>query len=224
MSKNHETGIEEQLGKAEKFIIENKNSLAIILGSAVLLFVLYFSYQRFYLAPREVEAANQMYVAERYFEKDSLSKAINGDGSFMGFESIIDEYSGTKAANLANYYLGMSYLKIAEFEKAIEALENYSGNDGLIAPLAAGAIGDAQSELGQYEDAAKSYRVAAKKANNKLITPLFLMKSGLVYEQLNENEKALKAYKEIKDKYFESSEAQQVDKYIGRVEAKLSSN
>ena len=224
MAKDHENSIEEQLGKAEKFIIENKNSLAIIVGSAFILFIIYFSYQRFYLAPREVEAINQMYVAEKYFENDSLNKAINGDGSFMGFESIIDEYSGTKAANLANYYLGMCYLKKGAFEKAIESLENYSGNDELIAPLAMGAVADAQSELGLYADAAKQYKAAAKKGNNKLIAPLFLMKMGLTYEQLKDNEKALKAYQEIKEKYSESAEAQKVDKYIGRVEAKLSLN
>lgn len=221
MAKDQEYNFSEQFTKAEKFINENKKSLSIIIGSVLVLGLLYFSYQKFILGPREVESAEQMYVAERYFETDSLDKAINGDGNFMGFAGIIDEYSGTKSANLANYYLGICYLKKGNYDLAIEYLESFNSNDELVSPIATGAIGDAYTELGDLDKAADFYSKACRKHKNNFTTPIFLMKLGLTYENLNKPEKALETYKTIKTEYTESTEAREIDKYIARVEAKI---
>ena len=38
---------------------------------------------------------------------------------------IIHEYSGTPAANLANYYAGMAYLNIKDYQNAVKYLGNF---------------------------------------------------------------------------------------------------
>ena len=48
----------------------------------------------------------------------------------------------------------------------------------------------------------------------------YLLKAGVVAEELGQSEKALGYYKEIKEKYPQSMEGYDVDKYIGRIEAK----
>ncbi len=221
MASEQENNFSEQFSRAEHFVSENRKSLLVIGGTIAALVLLYFSYQKFILAPRETEAASQMFMAERYFESDSLDKAINGDGNFPGFITIVDEYGGTKSGNLAKYYLGISYLKKGNYEQAIESLEDYSTNDELLAPVALGAIGDAYSELNQPEKAAGFYAKAAAKNQNNLTTPIHLMKLGMTYETLNDNKKALDAYNKIKKEYAESMEARDIDKYIARAEAKL---
>lgn len=221
MADNQEFNLLEQYSKAEKFVTENKKSLGIILGSAAVLVLLYFGYQRFYLAPREQEAAAQMYVAEKYFETDSLDKALNGDGNFPGFITIADEYSGTKAGNLANYYLGICYLKKGKFEEAIDALENYDGEDILISTIALGAIGDAYSEMNNQEKAIEYYEKATESNPNRLTTPIYLMRLANIYENMNDNSKALDAYTKIKKEFSDSQENRDIDKYIARVQAKL---
>ena len=65
--------------------------------------------QGFYLEPLEQEAHADMYMAEIYFEKDSFNLALNGDGQYLGFLDIVDEYSLASAGNLANYYAGLCY-------------------------------------------------------------------------------------------------------------------
>src|SRR5690606_14160187 len=122
------------------FVQENKKSLAIIGGAIVALILLYIGYQQFYLAPRAKTAANEMFKAEEYIAVDSLAdRAIKGDGSYPGFEKIAEEYSSTKSANLANAYLGGLYLQKGEFEKAIDALGNYSSTGSpVIDPLVLG--------------------------------------------------------------------------------------
>jgi tetratricopeptide (TPR) repeat protein len=175
------------------------------------------------LAPRAVKAANEMFKAEQYAAIDSLSeRAINGDGSYPGFEKIAEEYSNTKSANIANAYLGGLYLRKGDFEKAIEALGNYSSTGSpVIDPLVLGMMGDAYSELKDYGKAITFYKKAASKKENSFTSPLFLKKLGLVQEEQKDFEAALEAYKKIKESYPESAEAFNIDQYIARVEAKL---
>src|SRR5687768_1580002 len=85
-----------QLATSGKFMQENAKSLAVIGGAILALILLYFGYQKFYLAPRAEKAANEMFRAEQYAASDSLiDKAIKGDGSYPGFETIANEYSNT---------------------------------------------------------------------------------------------------------------------------------
>lgn len=205
------------------FIQENKKSLTVILGAIVALGLLYFGYQKFYLSPRAEQAANEMFKAEEYVAVDSLAdKAIKGDGSYPGFEKIADEYSNTKSANLANAYLGGLYLQKGEFQRAADALGKYSTTGSpVIDPLVLGMLGDAYSELKDYDQAITYYKKAAAKYENTFTTPLFLKKLGLVYEQQKEYDSALEAYKKIKTDFSTSYEASIIDAYIARVEAKL---
>jgi tetratricopeptide (TPR) repeat protein len=162
-----------------------------------------------------------MFMAEKYFEQDSLKKALNGDGQYLGFLAIIDEYGMTKSANLAQYYAGISYLKLGQFDKALEHLDKFSSDDELIGPMAKGAMGDANMELNQTQKAADLYKEAAEMRKNEFTTPLFLMKSGLAYEELGNFEKALEAYKKIKADYSRSFEGREIDKNIAFLEGKL---
>ncbi len=205
------------------FVQENSKSLTIIGGAILALILLYVGYQNFYLAPRAEKATNELFKAEQYAAIDSLAdKAINGDGSYPGFEKIAEEYSSTKSANIANAYLGGLYLKKGEFEKAIDALGNYSSTGSpVIDPLVLGMLGDAYSELKNYDKAATFYKKAADKNANEFTTPLFLKKLGLVYEEQKELESALKMYKKIKEEFPQSVEASSVETLIARVEAQL---
>src|SRR5437867_3776937 len=103
--------IDETLGKAEQFINSNKKSLSIIGGAVLLAVGGYLYYQYSYVAGKEKEAESQMFRAEEYYRNDSLKLAINGDGTFPGFEEIIGSYGVSPSANLAHFYLGTTYLK-----------------------------------------------------------------------------------------------------------------
>lgn len=209
-----------QFSKAESFVIENKKSLFVIGGTIIALILLYVGYQMLIIGPREKEAAGQMFMAERYFEQDSLDKAINGDGNFLGFEAIADEYGSTKAGSMAHYYLGFAYLRKGQYEQAIESLEDFSNNDEVLMALSYSGIADAYLELNKLDDAATYYKKAVAKSKDQFSTPIFLMKLGMTYEMANESTKAVEAYERIKKEYSESSEAKEVDKYIARASAK----
>jgi len=210
--------VENALSRTEHYIEQNQKSLTIIVLAIIVIVGGYLGYQRFVVSPNEKEAQSQMWMAEQYFARDSFNLALHGDGNYLGFLDIVDEYGITKSANLANYYIGISYLHLEEFEKAIEYLKAFESDDNMVAPIAYGAIGDANMELGNTDEALRFYDKAVEKSENEFTTPVYLMKVGFVHELNEDFYKALEAYQIIKKEFPESAEGRQIDKYIARVE------
>ncbi|RYZ99388.1 MAG: tetratricopeptide repeat protein [Sphingobacteriaceae bacterium] len=210
-----------EFGQTGRFVRDNQKSLTFIAAAIVAMIIIYIAYQKLYLAPREDKATDQMYMAQDFWAKKEWDKAIKGDAGYPGLEKIVDEYSNTKAANLAYYYLGIAYLNKGEFRKAIDNLTAYRGDDTMIAAQALGNTGDAYVELKDYDKAETYYNKAIDKAKNKFLSPMYLKKLGLVYEATNDNKSAVETYQAIKNDYPESTEAQSIDEYIARAEAKL---
>ena len=208
-------------GQTGKFVRENQKSLIFIAGAIIAMVIIYFAYQKMYLAPREEKAASQMYVAQDAWAKKDWDKALKGDAGYPGFEKIISDYSNTKAANLAYFYAGIAYLNKGDYKKAIDDLTNYRGSDVMAAAEALGGTGDAYVQLKDYDKAATFFKKAADKAGNKFLSPFYLKKLGLVYEEQKDYKSADETYKKIKSDYSESNEAQSMDAYIARVEAKM---
>ncbi|MCD6661460.1 MAG: tetratricopeptide repeat protein [Lentimicrobium sp.] len=209
--------VEEALSKTEVFIEKNQKILGIVIGAIALVVLAYFGFQRFYLAPRETQAQSQMFMAEKYFEQDSLKLALNGDGQYPGFLEIIDDYGMTKSAKLAHYYAGIIYLNEGQFEEAISHLKKFKTKDALVQPMAQGAIGDAYMELGKTAEAADYYLKASKISENEFTTPVFLQKAAWAFEEAGNNAKALEAYDRIRVEFPRSAEARDVEKYIARL-------
>jgi tetratricopeptide (TPR) repeat protein len=224
MSKKNEANqdqfeqVENALSKTEHYIEENQKSLTIIVLAIIIIVGGYLGYKRYVVTPKENEAKSQMWMAEQYFAKDSFNLALTGDGNYLGFLDIIDEYSITKSANLANYYSGICYLHLGQYEDAIEFLKQFESDDVMIAPIAYGAIGDSYLELENIDDALVFYKKAVNISENNFTTPVYLMKLGFVYEVTEDYKKALEVYKRIEKDFPTSTEGRQIAKYIARVE------
>jgi tetratricopeptide (TPR) repeat protein len=208
--------VEEVLSRTERFIENNQKILTIVIGAIVIVVLVFFGFKRFYMAPREKEAKEQMFMAEQYFGIDSLNLALNGDGMYPGFLDIIDDYGMTKGGNLSKYYAGICYLKMGNFDQAIDLLSSFKGKDQILGPMAKGAIGDAYMEKNDASKAASYYLEAADLRDNEFTTSLFLLKAGQANEILKDYKKAVELYERIKYKYPTSQEAREIDKYIAR--------
>ncbi|MFH1003934.1 MAG: tetratricopeptide repeat protein [Bacteroidota bacterium] len=213
--------INETFTKAERYIKENKKSLSIIVGAVVLLVGGYFAWTKLYLAPMEEEAQSQMFMAEQYFKKDSINKAINGDGQFYGFKDIVDQYGLTSSGNLAHYYLGICYLQKGQYEDAISELKEYDSDNMMLSSIAIGAIGDANSELGKNEEAIEQYLKAAGTNKNDFTSPIYLIKAAILFEQSEKYADAVKIYEQIKTDFPDTREGRDIEKYISYAKAKM---
>ena len=209
----------QQLSKTEEFIENNKKAVFGIGGIIALIIVAFFGY-RYYMDNLNQTAQKESFQAVYWFENGEFDKAINGDGNNYGFLTILEDFGSTKTGNLANYYLGSIYLQKGEFETAIEYLEAFSANDLLIQSRAYALMGDAYMQLGNYTLAAEQYGNAADFNSTKQFTPSYLMKQALAYEKANELEKAKDSYKQVTEKYENSREYTEAQKYLSMLEAK----
>jgi len=128
---------------------------------------------------------------------------------------IAEEYSGTDAGNIANYYAGIAYLNTGKYDEAIKSLEQFKADDEVLSTLAIGAIGDAYSQKNQAKEALTYYVKAAEAKKNDLTTPRFLLKAGKTALALGDKAAALKYFTDLKDNYESTPEGQGVDGLIG---------
>lgn len=215
--------VESALTQTEQFLERNQKLIGIVVGAIVIVAAGYLGTRKFYLEPRGKEAQQQMFQAQNYFQKDSFNLALNGDGSNPGFLDIIDDFGSTSSGNLACYYAGISYLHMGKYNEAIQYLKKFDTDDLLLGPIAIGAEGDAALELGQKDKALGLYEKAYKLNDNELTTPIYMRKAAELLESNNKNNDALALYQTIKDKYPNSSEGRNIDKYIARVKSKMNS-
>ncbi len=221
--------LDEKASKTEEWAIKNQKYIFIIVGLAAVIVLGYLGYNKFIAEPKASEAMNEMYTAQKYFdqavngtEKDSLyTLALNGGEGKFGMLDIINEYKGTPAGNLAYYYAGMAYLNLRDYPNAITYLEDFSSEDIILSAIAKGGIGDAFAQLNQPENALEYYEKAIAVSDNEFTAPMYLFKAGNIALDLGENEKALKYFKRIKDEFSASTEATNIDVFIGKAEAIL---
>jgi tetratricopeptide (TPR) repeat protein len=207
----------------EDWVAKNQKVIIGLVAVAALVTIGYLAYQRFIAVPKQDEAANEMFVAQQNFQKatdgvasDSLyTLSLNGSEGKFGFLKIADEYSGTDAGNLANYYAGIAYLNTGKYTEAIDYLSKFKSDDILLSALAKGAIGDAYAQKNQPKEALENYVAAAGSNKNDFTTPRFLLKAGKTALALGNKADALKYFTDIKENYEGAPEAASVDVLIG---------
>ena len=210
--------VEQVYSKTEGWVVENQKSLSIIVGAIVLMLLSYFAYKNFILLPQEEEAREQIWPAQQAFANDSLDQALYGTDVAYGFLDVIDNYGITETANLANYYAGVSYLRLGQYTEAIEYLEDYDCKDIMVCAVAYGATGDAYMELGEVDKAISYYMSAVDHSANDLTTPVYLMKAGRAHEEVGDYADALELYNRIQAEFPQSNEGQVIEKFIARAE------
>lgn len=206
--------------KANEFFSNKRNkSLVFGIGGVLAAIVIGVAGYNYYITNQNKTAQEELFQAQYYFEADSLGLALNGDGNSYGFLEIVDEFSGTKAANLANFYAGASYLKLGDYEGAIRHLGNFSSSDYLVQARAYALIGDAYMEMDDFGNAVDFYKKASADKPNESFTPLYLKKLAIARELNGELSEAASAYGTIVKDYPRSTEVHDAKKQKARLEA-----
>ena len=206
--------------KTETFVNQYQNYIIGTILSILVMFSVYFAYDKFIIQPKTTESNLEIFTAQKYFDlamkaeenKDSLfNLALNGAEGKFGFLDIIENYSGTDASNLSYYSAGMSYYNMKRYDLAIEMLENFSSDDEILQSLSLATIGDAFIQLNQFEDGLNYYESALSYTQNSFIRPVILLKAGDLAKQLDKLNRSAKYFQEIKEDFPKSNEANLID-------------
>jgi tetratricopeptide (TPR) repeat protein len=228
-----DAGTEVIVQKAKNFW--DKFSKPIMVGGTAIILLIagWLAYKYMYKLPGEEKAADIIFPAERLFTKMVNSNSYNkdtiavllsggdlGKGKVTGLLNIINNHSGTQAANRAHYMAGACYLHMGEFDKAIKQLKAFEGRGAdQIQALAYGMIGDAYAQQKKNDDALSYYKKSAEQNEaDNVFTPEALFKAARFCEKTGKNKDAIAMYQKIKEKYPTSVPAFEVDKrlaYLG---------
>jgi tetratricopeptide (TPR) repeat protein len=208
----------EVVAKVTGFWNQYGKQLGLFIGGIALVVGGYFAYRNFVVAPKESKAAEAIFKAQDYFAIDSLNLALNGDNAGSnGFLKIISKYSGTKAANLSQFYAGYIFLRQGDFKNAEKHLKEFSASNPLLSAKAKGLLADAYSEQGKKEEAAKLYKEAGSMVEkDDYFSPQYLTRAAFLYETMGKNKEAADLLKTVKEKYPSFKEVD-IDKYLGKL-------
>jgi len=203
----------------EAFVLKYKNAL-IACVAVIIIAVLAFVYFGNKAESKKNEASAKMAVAESMFSmalqtNDSISfaRCLGDSLGNGGFLEIIDEY-GT---NVAKLYAGLCYAHMGQWDEADNYLNQFKdAGDEEVSPAALFALGNVYAHKEQYDQAVETLKKAATKADNNSLSPLCLKAAGEILEFQGKKAEALALYKQIKEKYVNSTLYQQIDQYILR--------
>jgi tetratricopeptide (TPR) repeat protein len=215
--------------KARGFWEDYSKPITYIGSAIIILLAAWLIYKYMFKVPEQERADKVVFVTQKYFSEftnatDSAkillaTKVLNGDGRNPGALRIINQYSGTPAANLCEYYAGACYLQIGQYQKAIKYLKDFDANGATqIKSRALGMMGDASAELNKNDDALDYYKKAAN-VNEKddYTSSEFLFRAALFAESIGKKQDAIDLFKKIKTDYPLSEKAGDVDRYLARL-------
>lgn len=215
----HGHDMDQHIKSSEALIDKYKKPVMAGLAVVVVAVAGFFLYKSFILDPKNQKANEALFKGEQYFAMNDYDKALKGDSTgYKGFIYIAEEYSSTKAGNLARLYAGMSYAQSGNYQEAVKYLESYDEcDDEMITPAAVGVLGNCYAQLNQLDKATATLLKAAEMADNTTLSPMYLQQAGEIFESQGNTDKAMNCYKEIKNKYPQSMQAVEIDKYIERL-------
>ena len=127
---NEQMNVEDALTQSEAFLIKNKKA---IIGGVVAVIIIVagvIMYKHLYAEPREEKAQAALFKGQELFEQDNFTQALNGDSiGYTGFLKVAEQFSGTKAANLAKTYAGLCYAQLGQYDEAIKYLTEFDRKD-----------------------------------------------------------------------------------------------
>ncbi|MCO6494982.1 MAG: hypothetical protein J5I91_04795 [Bacteroidetes bacterium] len=206
-----------------EFVEEKKKPLIIGTLAVAAIVAGYFLYETYVSKPKQKESLELLAKVQDYFKQDSFRLVVNGAPGFKSAVQISSDYSGTKSGNLANYYAGVSYLKLGEYDNAIKYLKKFDSNgDKLVGALALACIGDAYVEKTEFKEGLNYYKQAIDYSINELTTPIHAQKALNVYIELKQYDDALQLIDRLNnEKNIPDDFKKELKKYQGLIEAKL---
>jgi TolA-binding protein len=205
----------------------------IIVGSVVgVLLLAYIGYKKYYKEPRVEKASELIFPAEKLFgkmasassyNKDTVNIVMNGDKAtgVTGLLKIISSYGGTPSANRAEYMVGVCYLELKQFDKAVSHLKEFDGNGASqIQSKVYILLGDAYAEQKKSGDALDYYQKAASVSGlDEVMATEALFMAGRYADAIGKTKEAIDIFQKLKDNYpaCQRVTSGDVDRYLGKL-------
>ena len=206
--------------KAQEFFYQNRTLIYGIVGGIVVVILAVVGYA-FLQSQRGVQAQEELGGIILVYEKGDYRAALDGTDTATGLLTIIDDYGGSEAGNMARFYAADALFRLGEYDQALEFFQDFDGAADVVGASALAGEAAIHEIKGDDARAGDLYRRAALLVESELKSPDYLMNAGRAYENAGQYEDARDSYLLIQERFPESAQAQGLDFYLGRVNVKL---
>lgn len=131
---------------------------------------------------------------------------------------VVENYSGTQAAEEGSILLAQARLAQNQYQQAIDVLTRYAPKaDKYFRAQAYGLLGAAYENAQRWRDAAAAYQTASDAALYRFLRAQFLADAGRAWLAVGDTAKALDAYRTIAQKLDSTSAASEAKVRLGEL-------
>ncbi len=206
--------------KAQTWYDENKKRISTIGGLVIVVVLALWFYSNNVHANND-RATTDLAKVFTFYDNGQYQIAILGvpEKNIAGLQTIVDNYGGTTAGNLAKFYLANAYYNTQNFDKALDYFKDYSGGNALLETSALAGIGACYEARADYKKAAENYEKAALKNGDDPNAAENLVYAARNYGKSGDKDHAVELLKRVKKDYPASTAARDADRYIAEVSA-----
>lgn len=203
------------------FVSFIKRNLAAVVTSSLAVLILIGGGIGYYLYSQAQEETAQILLAdaEKAFQQGEYEIALWGDDVRMtaGFIDIINNYSRTRAGNLARYYAAVSEAEQNAYEEALVHMSRFDPPKGIlgVGPISFHAV--LLTNVGEFDAAARMYIKAAEWDRNEATTPRNLLSAARAYKE----DGNITTATELVDRILEEYEATDIADQARRLQGML---
>ena len=164
-------------------------------------------------------AMTQLGAVFQLYDNGQYQVAIDGvpERNVAGLKSIVENYGGTRAGEMARFYLASAYYQLGNYDGALTNFEEFSAPDELLAVTRLAGIGECYEARGMHKEAAESFEKAATKYAKDASAAENLNNAARNFGKAGEKEKAIDLYKRLKKSFPASSFAREADRFIAEL-------
>lgn len=206
--------------RARSFYDLNKKYISYAVTALAVLIVGGYIYVRNHSANNEKAATELGKVFSIYDaaanDPTQYKIAIEGQPGrgIMGLKTITENYGGTKAGELARFYLANAYYNTGKVDEALKEFENFGGGDKMLKASATAGVAACYESKGKPSEAANYYEKASSIVSDVMVSPDYLTAATRCYAKAGDKEKALGCYQRLKREYPTSQGARDAERYV----------
>lgn len=204
--------------KTLEFYEKFQTKIIIVVGvvAVVILAMVLYSNK---LEQDNLTATTQLSRVISLYESGSYQEAIDGTPGtdVVGLKQIVDEYGSTEQGEVAKIYLANSLVYLEKIDEALEVYNDYSGSNNLFKAAALAGKAGCYASKGEFEKAADYYEDAANVSETNASNPDYLLKAGINYIEVDNNEKAKTVLERIKKDYSSTIYLTSADRYLALI-------
>ena len=197
---------------------ERKKQIAPVLVGVVVLIlgvVVYLNNR----ATNNEKASTDLARVFSYFDNGQYQQAIDGipEKGIPGLKSIVENYGGTRAGDMARFYLASANYSLGRFDEALEQFEDTGDLGPRLVVARLSGIAACYEAKQKYAEAGEYFEKATTAYAEDLNAAENLNNAARSYASAGNKEKAIELYKKLKKNYPTTSFGREADRFISQL-------